>query len=458
MLNFSAGLKADATGRACRPTCAILYMRPRINGASADPGGVRARLALKVEESARFPLRNSIQKLIRPAPARSCALPTIRMVLVVGVLWCMLIAYLRSKLGSTVVAVPQGPESWNFEWGLLEGPFMCDIDGSGTNVIKNILLRQDRERAASLTGDGGSVLRSRLMSRRGHASCPGGGDAAYLDVVLQYPRDMNVPFFRQMEYANAVLCNLAQAPIRRIHLLQESGTTDGFRRFLQTQVARMSGLGSESYQIAAQLLAQDPCKKLVVIPIGKRLTYAAALQYANENFHASPALITNADISVSSGFESEQFVRMLSSNQRVHLVSRYENEMCPNFATKSNHKCSCGPGEHCYDSFLVRPPVKIDYKVVDFRVGALWNSEDIFAGRLHEAGIALSNPCLALRLKHHHCSHWRGNQARDAEGNEIFLNDVAEKGWKDNENRARFLDYRGFVDLWANSRSRATRG
>ena len=339
--------------------------------------------------------------------------------------------------------IPENAQQWNFEWGLLEGPFMCDIDGSGTNIINNVL-----------TQSGGGGMGSNILE--GSPTCPDSHRDAYLDIVLQFPRNLNIPFYRQMEYVNALLCNIAQKPVRRINLLQEEGgTSKDFLNFLQTQVNKLQGHGSKVYRKLTRFLAQDPCGKIHVVPLGSRITYKAAVQYVNENSAGKPVILTNADISLSSGFESETFVRALTRNNRVHLISRYENGLCPNFPLNSNHAwCNCNPTLNCFDTFLMSPPLPVDYESIDFYLGGLWNSEDVFAGRLVEKGIRISNPCLALRLKHHHCSDWRGNQAEDKQGNEIHLNDIVEQGWKDGENKPKFMELADITQLWANGVTR----
>jgi hypothetical protein len=69
----------------------------------------------------------------------------------------------------------------------------------------------------------------------------------------------------------------------------------------------------------------DPCKKVKVVNLGKRLHYKDALMYANTHLSGRVVMITNADIAVSDGFDSmPNLNEFLKKNHRMFALSRLE--------------------------------------------------------------------------------------------------------------------------------------
>jgi len=64
----------------------------------------------------------------------------------------------------------------------------------------------------------------------------------------------------------------------------------------------------------------------------------------------------------------------------------------------------------CHDTYIFRPPLPsrlTETDVIDFRVGAVWGSENLFLYELKHSGLTIYNPCYDVKVYHNHCSNKR---------------------------------------------------
>jgi len=200
--------------------------------------------------------------------------------------------------------------------------------------------------------------------------------------VQQY-FDSHLPV-RQAEYHEALQLNLDHSNIVQIHLLLTNATRD---------VHLLNEL-------------RDPDRKLAPCSLGFRITYKAAVQYINAHLAGKLVVLTNADISMYSGFD---LVDESAINKRMYAPARWEPATCPN-----KFECACdikyGTWGACADSYIFRAPLPaaiVSGDQLDFWLGGRLGGENVFMWEVANQGYQLSNPCRTLVLYHHHCSNLR---------------------------------------------------
>eukprot|EP00658_Telonema_sp_P-2_P059063 TRINITY_DN4774_c0_g1_i2.p1 TRINITY_DN4774_c0_g1~~TRINITY_DN4774_c0_g1_i2.p1 ORF type:complete len:177 (-),score=38.11 TRINITY_DN4774_c0_g1_i2:41-571(-) len=171
-----------------------------------------------------------------------------------------------------------------------------------------------------------------------------------------------------MEYTNALLCSLSSPAVREVHLLQEDGS-GGRDKFLKKLRAKVEGLRQYGRRgpYAAEV-ALDRCNKLRVVEMGERVKYIHLIKYVNAHpeWAGEPVLATNADISVSSGFESAKLIRRLVSDGKVMVVKRYENDYCHllgEYYGGETKRCHCLESSGCADSYLMTYPMPAELEL-----------------------------------------------------------------------------------------------
>ena len=74
-----------------------------------------------------------------------------------------------------------------------------------------------------------------------------------------------------------------------------------------------------------------------------------------------PVLFTNADVSVSAGFENREYMNIAVQNYTGVVLSRYEAIDCRAYGEHFSgyqKRCHCGEGtDECYDSFILTYPL-----------------------------------------------------------------------------------------------------
>jgi hypothetical protein len=184
-----------------------------------------------------------------------------------------------------------------------------------------------------------------------------------LRLILQFPEDYSrINEMRQMEYANSLLCTLHSSAVSEVLLLQEHLAQEECVAMFRRQVAKLANRGNPTIARYAQRLALDECKKLKVNPLGARIKYIDIVRLINSHpeWAGKPVLATNADISVSSGFDDQALLAKLVSNNRVMAIRRYENRYCHllgDYYQPEVKSCHCSENSGCFDSYLMTYPL-----------------------------------------------------------------------------------------------------
>ena len=142
--------------------------------------------------------------------------------------------------------------------------------------------------------------------------------------------------------------------------------------------------------------------KVYTYNLNQRLTYAAAVRYANTYLQGSLAAISTADVSPV-GSEWHKLTAAHLGKRRLLALTRHEKPNC-------GRKCDCSAEsfDGCHDTFIFVPPLaggEALLEQISFSVGGLWGSENRFLYEVKQANprMVLENPCLTLHMEHHHC-------------------------------------------------------
>mmetsp|Transcript_13233 Transcript_13233/g.18322 ORF Transcript_13233/g.18322 Transcript_13233/m.18322 type:complete len:378 (+) Transcript_13233:474-1607(+) len=304
-----------------------------------------------------------------------------------------------NDLYAKVPSKPLSEKHWPFEFGFLDGPMSCDVYGSELNFFQNV-------------------------------KCLHEGS---LRVLTQYPISDKFQFQRRMEFANTLLCNLLQCSVKEVHLLLEDSDMD-FKAFFREEVSKILLYGNQNIAdfVKKRLLGDIMEKKLVLTPLGARVKYLDMLRYVNQHpeWEGEPILFANGDISIGDGFDNKNTLSEMLSNNTAIVHRRYEAKRCEMYGEYFNGftaPCDCDVPQVCYDSYLVTYPLPKQLESlgpndgIDFYMGGLWSSENVFVRRLKQYGMNLVGTCQTMRVKHHHCSQERPNQLKNKDGKEMWI-------------------------------------
>lgn len=202
-----------------------------------------------------------------------------------------------------------------------------------------------------------------------------------LHVVQQPPWQPSADPQRQREFHEALLATLRHPSVHTVHVLTES-------------VAHQVALYEE-------VVPPDLQHKLRTHNIGKRITYADAVRYANLYLRNTTTLLCNADISVTGREWRHLTAHMLRG--LMFGLTRHELPGCA-------WQCDCArKWDGCHDCFAFVPPLEGGDELLEqigFRMGGLWGSENRFMWEAHRfnPGMRIRNPCHTFRTLHWHCA------------------------------------------------------
>ena len=210
---------------------------------------------------------------------------------------------------------------------------------------------------------------------------------------------------RLQEYREAFIKTLGNPEVKRLHVLAERGAMPQF--------------------IASTLDSLPVPEHREKVLLGRtnvgRLTFSAAIQYANEAVpRGEAALVTNADIAVESGFSCDNLGQGTLLEDTLLIPQRFEDDGCPStphygevcdvrhFMAKDNQP-------DCFDSYLFKAPLRpqeiTNGTNFDILTGGEWQAENEFVALLRNLGVSVySPPAGKMRLLHKHCSQERPNQ------------------------------------------------
>ena len=186
---------------------------------------------------------------------------------------------------------------------------------------------------------------------------------------------------RQAEFRDALLATLRHPSVHTVHALTES-------------VAHQVALYEE-------VVPANLHHKLRTHNIGKRISYADGVRYANRYLGNTTTLLCNADISVAGPEWDRLSVHML--RRFLWGLSRDERPGCA-------WQCDCaGRWNGCHDCFAFVPPLRGGDALLEriaFRVGGLWGSENRFMWEVAQTNphLRVRNPCRTFHTAHWHCT------------------------------------------------------
>lgn len=200
-------------------------------------------------------------------------------------------------------------------------------------------------------------------------------------VVCQPPQSVReYGVERQNEYDGALEATLKHRHVAMVHALAES---KGHERRL------LAAVPQEFHR-----------HKLRISIIGRRITFADAVAYANRWLPNRTVLLCNADVSV----HGPHWNRLTPALLRGHLfgLTRHEFQGCA-------LQCDClRKWDGCHDAYAFVPPLlggDALLEQISFRMGGLWGSENRFMWEVHRFNpmLAISNPCKTFVVMHWHC-------------------------------------------------------
>jgi hypothetical protein len=185
---------------------------------------------------------------------------------------------------------------------------------------------------------------------------------------------------RQWEYIDSLRRNLLNPHVATVNLLLER-PTDKF--FIE------------------DLSLYDPCGKLKLHPLHKRMHYKDAIEFANTQLKGNLTIIMNSDCYLGNGFD---LIADKSKFDNVVIpLSRWEgpNAWCPDREYKHCLPVSTLGSADAF-IFLSPLPDSINPKDYDYPQN-VWGAENKLITALDRQRVRLLNPCLVVQLIHNHC-------------------------------------------------------
>jgi hypothetical protein len=131
--------------------------------------------------------------------------------------------------------------------------------------------------------------------------------SVYELALYEHNRDIQ----RGDEFLEALQWNVCHPDVQTMHMFVESNSSTYFETLTGPRDEDPSRF-------------HDPCKKLHRVPLGKRMLYRDALEYANSNLSGSTVLITNADIVLSKGWSSMPELNSFLRGNKIFALARHE--------------------------------------------------------------------------------------------------------------------------------------
>jgi hypothetical protein len=131
--------------------------------------------------------------------------------------------------------------------------------------------------------------------------------SVYELALYEHNRDIQ----RGDEFLEALQWNACHPDVQAMHMFVESNSSTYFETLTGPRDEDPSRF-------------HDPCKKLHRVPLGKRMLYRDALEYANSNLSGSTVLITNADIVLSKGWSSMPELNSFLRGNKIFALARHE--------------------------------------------------------------------------------------------------------------------------------------
>jgi hypothetical protein len=158
---------------------------------------------------------------------------------------------------------------------------------------------------------------------------------------------------------------------------------------------------------------KNDSKIIQIIIHSPKLNFKDAIKFINENLQDNICILANSDI-----YFDNSLSKITSMNNRFYALLRYD-ETGNNFKSiigkegdngfpnnKNLFKLYDCPRDDSQDTWIFQSPLKIELNEIDFNFGTL-GCDNIFANKIYETNIELSNPCYDIITTHVHLSDIR---------------------------------------------------
>jgi len=135
----------------------------------------------------------------------------------------------------------------------------------------------------------------------------------------------------------------------------------------------------------------------IIIPCTK-LNFKDAVKFINENLQDNICILANSDI-----YFDNSLLKITSMNNKFYALLRYDED---EFNNKNLFKLYDCPRDDAQDAWIFQSPLNINLNEIDFNFGTL-GCDNIFANKIYETNIELSNPCYDIIITHVHLSDIR---------------------------------------------------
>ena len=128
-----------------------------------------------------------------------------------------------------------------------------------------------------------------------------------------------------------------------------------------------------------------------------KLKFSDAIKFINENLTGNICILSNSDI-----YFDETLSKINNMDNKCYALLRYD-EVNDTKEIFTRHGL---PRNDSQDSWIFKSPIQLDLNEIDFSFGTL-GSDSIFAKKIYDSKIELSNPSLDIIITHVHNSNFR---------------------------------------------------
>lgn len=143
---------------------------------------------------------------------------------------------------------------------------------------------------------------------------------------------------------------------------------------------------------------KNDSKIIQIIISNPKLNFKEAIKFINENLQNNICILANSDI-----YFDNSLSKITSMNNKFYALLRYDEDEADN---KNLFKLYNYARDDSQDAWIFQSPLNIDLNEIDFNFGTL-GCDNIFANKIYETNIELSNPCYDIISTHIHLSDIR---------------------------------------------------
>jgi len=143
---------------------------------------------------------------------------------------------------------------------------------------------------------------------------------------------------------------------------------------------------------------ENDSKIIQIIIKGPKLNFKDAIQFINENLQDNICILANSDI-----YFDNSLSKIKTMDNKFYALLRHDEDESAN---KNLFKLYNYPRDDSQDAWIFQSPLNINLDEIDFNFGTL-GCDNIFANKVYEANLELSNPCYDIIITHVHLSEIR---------------------------------------------------